>query len=36
LTSPIKQVWRVKVKLVLDSTQEEDQMEASLKVPQKE
>jgi hypothetical protein len=33
LTSPIKQVRRVKVKLVLDSTQEEDQTEASLKEP---
>jgi hypothetical protein len=36
LTSPTKQVWRVKVKSVLDLTQEEDQIEASLKVPQKE
>jgi hypothetical protein len=35
-TSPTKQVWRVKVKSVSDSTQEEDQTEASLKVPQKE
>jgi hypothetical protein len=33
LTSPTKQVWRVKVKSVLDSTQEEVQTEASLKVP---
>jgi hypothetical protein len=36
LTSPTKQVWRVKVKLVSDSTLEEDQTKASLKVPQKE
>jgi hypothetical protein len=36
LTSPTKQVWRVKVKSVSDSIQEEDQIEASLKVPQKE
>jgi hypothetical protein len=36
LTSPTKQVWRVKVKSVSDSTEEEDQTEASLKVPQKE
>jgi hypothetical protein len=35
-TSPTKQVWRVKVKSVSDSTQEEDQTKASLKVPQKE
>jgi hypothetical protein len=31
-TSPTKQVWRVKIKSISDSTQEEDHTEASLKV----